>query len=73
MQVCKKIFINGNGCAIMRFRTYSGDGKEEAVCWHFIGYGIYAACSKKEVPFGFWANAAMVVYTTVIEPKYRDR
>lgn len=25
----------------------------------FVLYGIYAACSKKEVPFGFWANAEM--------------
>ena len=23
----------------------------------FVLYGIYAVCSKKEVPFGFWANA----------------
>ena len=23
----------------------------------FVLYGIYASCSKKEQPFGFWANA----------------
>lgn len=24
-----------------------------------VGYGIHAVCSKKERPFGFWANAEM--------------
>ena len=24
-----------------------------------IGFGIYAICSKRAVPFGFWANAEM--------------
>ena len=24
-----------------------------------IGYGVYAICSKRAVPFGFWANAEM--------------
>ena len=40
--------------------------------------GIYALFSKK--PVGFWANtkmfeviAAMVIYTTIIDKKYRKR
>ncbi len=24
-----------------------------------VGFGIYAVCSKRAVPFGFWANAEM--------------
>jgi len=24
-----------------------------------IGFGIYAVCSKRAAPFGFWANAEM--------------